>query len=78
MSKNIIMHIDVNSAFLSWHATHEKQIGIERDIRDIPSVIDGNEKSRHGIVLAKSLPAKKFDIQLVNRSLKQNKNVLIY
>ncbi len=63
MSKNIIMHIDVNSAFLSWHATYEKQIGIERDIREIPSVIGGNEKSRHGIVLAKSLPAKKFNIQ---------------
>ena len=57
------MHIDVNSAFLSWHATHEKQIGVERDIREIPSVIGGNEKSRHGIVLAKSLPAKKFNIQ---------------
>ncbi|QSX06316.1 DNA polymerase IV [Sedimentibacter sp. zth1] len=63
MSTNIIMHIDVNSAFLSWQATHEKQIGIERDIREVPSVIGGNEKSRHGIVLAKSVPAKKYKIQ---------------
>ncbi len=59
---DIIMHIDVNSAFLSWTAAYEKQRGIERDIRQVPSVIGGNEKSRHGIVLAKSIPAKKFNI----------------
>ena len=59
---DIIMHIDVNSAFLSWTAAYEKQRGIERDIRQVPSVIGGSEKSRHGIVLAKSIPAKKFNI----------------
>ncbi|HHZ00245.1 MAG TPA: DNA polymerase IV [Tissierellia bacterium] len=59
----IIMHIDVNSAFLSWTAAYEKQMGIERDIRTLPAVIGGNEQSRHGIVLAKSIPAKKFNIQ---------------
>jgi len=59
----IIMHIDVNSAFLSWTAAYEKQMGINRDIRTIPSVIGGNEENRHGIVLAKSTPAKKFKIQ---------------
>lgn len=57
------MHIDVNSAFLSWTAAYEQQMGIERDIRTVPSVIGGNEESRHGIVLAKSVPAKKFKIQ---------------
>jgi DNA polymerase-4 len=57
------MHIDVNSAFLSWTAAYEKQIGIERDIREVPSIIGGNEQSRHGIVLAKSGPAKKYNIQ---------------
>jgi len=57
------MHVDVNSAFLSWTAAYEKQMGIERDIRTVPSVIGGNEESRHGIVLAKSVPAKKFKIQ---------------
>lgn len=57
------MHIDVNSAFLSWTAAYEKQMGIDRDIRKVASVIGGNEKSRHGIVLAKSVPAKKFKIQ---------------
>ena len=59
----IIMHIDVNSAFLSWTAAYEKQMGMDRDIRTIPSVIGGNEENRHGIVLAKSVPAKKFKIQ---------------
>jgi DNA polymerase-4 len=59
----IIMHIDVNSAFLSWTAAYEKQLGMDRDIRTIPSVIGGNEQSRHGIVLAKSTPAKKYKIQ---------------
>ncbi|MDW5299506.1 MAG: DNA polymerase IV [Sedimentibacter sp.] len=59
----IIMHVDVNSAFLSWTAAYEKQIGIERDIRNVPSVIGGNEENRHGIVLAKSVPAKKYKIQ---------------
>lgn len=61
--KNIVMHIDVNSAFLSWQAAYNNQIGIEDDIRNVPSVIGGNEKSRHGIVLAKSIPAKKMGIK---------------
>ena len=52
---NIVMHVDVNSAFLSWTAAYEKQIGIDRDIRNLPAVIGGNEKNRHGIVLAKSI-----------------------
>lgn len=59
----IVMHVDVNSAFLSWTAAYEMQQGIERDIRQIPSVIGGNEKNRHGIVLAKSMLAKKYKIQ---------------
>ncbi len=57
------MHIDVNSAFLSWTAAYEKQIGVDRDIREMISVIGGNEKNRHGIVLAKSVLAKKYKIQ---------------
>lgn len=59
----IVMHIDVNSAFLAWTAAYEKQLGIERDIREVPAVIGGNEQNRHGIVLAKSVPAKKYKIQ---------------
>ncbi len=60
---SVIMHVDVNSAFLSWTAAYEKQLGIDRDIREVASVIGGNEENRHGIVLAKSTLAKKFKIQ---------------
>lgn len=58
----LIFHIDVNSAYLSWTATHMLQNGHKTDLRKIPSVIGGNEETRHGIVLAKSLPAKNFQI----------------
>ncbi len=69
----IVMHVDVNSAFLSWTAAYEKQMGIERDIRMVPCVIGGNEENRHGIVLAKSMPAKKFKIQ-TGESLREARN----
>ena len=59
----LIFHIDVNSAYLSWEAVYRLQQGEELDLRTIPSVIGGDEASRHGIVLAKSLPAKKYNIQ---------------
>lgn len=59
----IIFHIDVNSAYLSWEAAWRLQHGAEVDLRNIPSVIGGDETSRHGIVLAKSLPAKKYNVQ---------------
>ncbi len=58
-----IMHIDVNSAFLSWTAVHMLQHGSSIDLRNIPSIIGGNQATRHGIVLAKSIPAKGFKIQ---------------
>lgn len=60
--KQIIFHIDVNSAFLSWTAVEQLKNGAEFDIREIPAIIGGNQESRHGIVLAKSVPAKKFGI----------------
>jgi len=56
------MHIDANSAYLSWEAAYRLQHGSKVDLRDIPSVVGGDEESRHGIVLAKSIPAKKYDI----------------
>ena len=60
--QQIIFHIDVNSAFLSWTAVEQLKAGGECDLRTIPSIIGGNQESRHGIVLAKSVPAKKFGI----------------
>ena len=58
----IIFHIDVNSAFLSWTAVDQLKNGVEVDLREVPSIIGGNQESRHGVVLAKSVPAKKFGI----------------
>ncbi|MBC5658844.1 DNA polymerase IV [Anaerosacchariphilus sp. NSJ-68] len=61
--KPVIFHIDVNSAYLSWTALERLKEGSSTDLREIPSIIGGDEKSRHGIVLAKSIPAKKYGIQ---------------
>jgi DNA polymerase-4 len=60
--KRIIFHIDVNSAFLSWTAAYRLQQGETLDLRTIPAVVGGNPLERHGIVLAKSIPAKKYKI----------------
>ena len=61
MSK-IIFHIDVNSAFLSWSALKKLSDGGDIDLRDIPSIIGGDQTRRHGVVLAKSMPAKRYGI----------------
>lgn len=60
---NLIFHIDVNSAFLSWSAAEKLKNDPSLDLRTIPSIIGGDKKSRHGVVLAKSVPAKKYGIQ---------------
>ena len=62
--ENIIFHIDVNSAFLSWEAVYRLHIlGEKTDLREIPSAVAGDIKKRHGIILAKSTPAKKFGVR---------------
>ena len=59
-----IFHIDANSAFLSWSAAYRTNIlGEQPDLRTIPSIVGGDQEKRHGIVLAKSIPAKKYQIQ---------------
>lgn len=60
--KRVIMHIDVNNAFLSWTAIELLKKGYKYDIRNSYAVIGGDEKSRRGIVLAKSMPAKKMGV----------------
>lgn len=59
---SIIFHIDVNSAYLSWSALNRLSQGSPVDLRDIPSIIGGSIENRHGVVLAKSIPAKKYGI----------------
>lgn len=61
--ERLIFHVDVNSAFLSWQAKYEReQLHFERDLRQIPAAVGGDPKTRHGIVLAKSTPAKKYGV----------------
>ena len=61
--ERVILHVDVNNAFLSWTAVDRLNNGETLDIRNIPSIIGGDEKQRRGIVLAKSPIAKKMGIQ---------------
>lgn len=61
--ERIIMHIDVNNAFLSWTAIDLLNKGSKYDIRGSYAVIGGDESKRSGIVLAKSTPAKRLGIK---------------
>lgn len=62
--RRIIFHADVNSAFLSWEATYRlHHLHAKTDLREIPSAVGGDQEKRHGIILAKSIPAKPFGIQ---------------
>lgn len=55
----IILHVDVNNAFLSWTAVWMLNNGYKKDIRERYAIIGGDETERRGIVLAKSNPCKK-------------------
>ena len=59
--RKLIFHIDVNSAYLSWEAARRVAKG-EPDLRLIPSAIGGDPEKRTGVILAKSIPAKKYKI----------------
>jgi len=55
--------VDVNSAYLSWEAAYRLQQGDSLDLRTVPSAVGGDPEARRGIILAKSIPAKKYKIQ---------------
>lgn len=61
--EKIILHIDVNSAFLSWSAVKLLEEGHKKDIRNEVAVVAGDPSKRHGIVVAASIPAKKLGIK---------------
>ena len=64
MSKRVIFHVDVNSAFLSWEAAYRLEHSAGAiDLREIPSAIGGDQTKRHGIILAKSESAKKYGVR---------------
>lgn len=64
MHRQIIFHIDVNSAFLSWEAAYRiSHLGGTLDLRTIPSAVGGDISKRRGIILAKSEPAKAYKVK---------------
>lgn len=77
----IIFHIDVNSAYLSWTAVEQLKNGAAVDLREIPAIIGGDQKSRHGVVLAKSPAAKRYGIRTgepVANAFRKCPNLAIY
>ena len=62
--KRLVFHVDVNSAFLSWSSVERlKKDPDAEDLRLIPSAVGGDPKKRTGVVLAKSVSAKKFGVR---------------
>ena len=61
--ERIILHIDVNNAFLSWTAIDLLRKGYPYDIRKTYAAIAGDVKLRKGIIYAKSTPAKKKGVK---------------
>ena len=60
---NIIFHIDVNNAFLSWSAVDMLKKGYPVDLRNVASAVAGDPTLRHGVILAKSTIAKKMGVK---------------
>ena len=60
--ERLIFHVDVNSAYLSWEAARRVAAG-EEDLRLISSAISGDPENRTGVILAKSIPAKKCGVR---------------
>lgn len=59
----LIFHVDVNSAFLSWSSVKIlSENPSAQDLREVPSAVCGDVESRHGIILAKSIPSKKYGV----------------
>ena len=49
--RNVIFHIDVNSAFLSWEAAYRlHHLGGKEDLREKVSAVGGDMAMRHGII----------------------------
>lgn len=80
-NNRLIFHIDVNSAFLSWESVYRlSQDPQALDLRLIPSAVGGDASKRHGIILAKSTPAKKYGVatgEPINQALKKCPQLLV-
>lgn len=59
-----IFHVDVNAAYLSWEAVYRiRHLGAKEDLRSRAAAVAGDTALRHGIILAKSVPAKRYGIR---------------
>lgn len=59
-----IFHVDVNAAYLSWEAVYRlRHLGAKEDLRKQAAGVGGDTALRHGIILAKSVPAKRYGIR---------------
>ena len=60
----VIFHVDVNAAYLSWEAVYRlRHMGAKEDLRKQTAGVGGDTALRHGIILAKSVPAKRYGIR---------------
>lgn len=57
MADRVILHCDINSFYASVELLDHP------DLKEIPVAVSGSADDRHGIILAKNQPAKKFGIQ---------------
>ena len=60
----VILHCDLNCFYASVELLSHP------DLRDVPMAVCGDPNSRHGIILAKNEPAKKFGIPATNLATK--------
>ena len=76
-----VMHIDANSAYLSWTAAGLLEHGYPVDVRTVPSAIAGDPGERRGIILTKSIPAKRCGIKTgesIRAALEKCPSLLIF
>lgn len=63
-NNRVIFHVDVNAAYLSWEAVYRiRHLGVREDLRRQVAGVAGDTALRHGIILAKSIPAKSYGIR---------------
>ena len=55
--ERVILHCDLNCFYASVELLGHP------DLRDIPTAVCGDPTSRHGIILAKNEPAKKYGVK---------------
>ena len=59
--KRVILHSDMNACYASIEAK------LNPKLKGIPMAVAGNPENRHGIILAKSEEAKKWESKLVSQ-----------